>query len=83
MLQASAGAHPILGIIVTALVLINPTMALFRPHPGTAHRPIFNWAHFLVGTVARILGVVTIFFGKFLFANVLSSRSRSSNWSRR
>lgn len=56
-------AHPILGIIVTALCVINPIMALFRPHPNTPRRPIFNWAHWAVGTAAHILGVITIFFG--------------------
>ena len=29
-----AGAHPIIGIIVLALAVIQPIMALFRPHPG-------------------------------------------------
>lgn len=56
-------AHPVLGIIVTALCVLNPIMALFRPHPNTKNRPIFNWAHWAVGTTAHILGVVTIFFG--------------------
>ncbi|XP_025109625.1 putative ferric-chelate reductase 1 homolog [Pomacea canaliculata] len=56
-------AHPVLGIIVTALCIINPIMALFRCHPGTKNRPIFNWAHWAVGFVAYILGVITIFFG--------------------
>lgn len=56
-------AHPILGIIVTALTVINPIMAMFRCHPGTKNRPIFNWAHWGVGTGAYILGIITIFFG--------------------
>ena len=29
-----AGAHPITGIIVLVLAVIQPIMALFRPHPG-------------------------------------------------
>ncbi|GFO11319.1 transposon ty3-g Gag-Pol polyprotein [Plakobranchus ocellatus] len=41
----------------------QPLMALIRPHPGTKYRPIFNYAHWFVGTAAHILGVVTIFFG--------------------
>lgn len=56
-------AHPILGIIVTALTVINPIMAIFRPHPNTPKRPIFNWAHWAVGTGAYVLGIITIFFG--------------------
>ncbi|XP_041371111.1 ferric-chelate reductase 1-like [Gigantopelta aegis] len=56
-------AHPILGIIVTALVIINPIMSIFRPGPLDNKRPIFNWAHWGVGTSAYILGVICIFFG--------------------
>ncbi|XP_076462763.1 putative ferric-chelate reductase 1 isoform X2 [Babylonia areolata] len=56
-------AHPILGIIVTVLTITNPIMALFRPHPGTKNRPIFNWLHWAVGTVGYTLAVVTVFFG--------------------
>ncbi|KAH9515394.1 DOMON domain-containing protein frrs1L [Bulinus truncatus] len=55
--------HPIMGVMVMILTILNPVMALFRPHPGTPKRPIFNWAHFLVGVSAHILGVITIFFG--------------------
>ncbi|XP_067677457.1 putative ferric-chelate reductase 1 isoform X2 [Haliotis asinina] len=61
--EASKKAHPILGVIVTALAVLNPIMALFRPHPNDANRPIFNWAHFGVGTAAHILAVVTVFLG--------------------
>ncbi|XP_059146476.1 putative ferric-chelate reductase 1 [Physella acuta] len=55
--------HPIMGVIVMILTLANPIMALFRPHPGTPKRPIFNWAHLFVGVSAHILAVITIFFG--------------------
>ncbi|XP_041475106.1 putative ferric-chelate reductase 1 isoform X3 [Lytechinus variegatus] len=53
-------SHAILGVIVTALGIANPVMALFRPHPGTPNRPIFNWAHWAVGTSALLLSFVTI-----------------------
>ncbi|XP_038068646.1 putative ferric-chelate reductase 1 isoform X2 [Patiria miniata] len=56
-------AHAICGIIVTCLGIINPIMAIFRPHPGTPNRPIFNWAHWGVGTTAHLLGLVTVFLG--------------------
>ncbi|XP_022097205.1 uncharacterized protein LOC110982823 isoform X1 [Acanthaster planci] len=59
----TAVAHAICGIIVTCLGIINPIMAVFRPHPGTPKRPIFNWAHWAVGTSAHVLAVVTIFLG--------------------
>ncbi|CAG5115923.1 unnamed protein product, partial [Candidula unifasciata] len=58
--------HPIIGIIVMILTVINPVMALFRPHPGTPRRPIFNWGHWFVGTAAHILAVVNVFFGVLL-----------------
>ncbi|XP_056019741.1 ferric-chelate reductase 1-like isoform X2 [Ostrea edulis] len=56
-------AHPYLGVVVTALTIMNPLMALFRPHPEDKNRVIFNWAHWLVGTCARILAVITVFIG--------------------
>jgi len=58
-----AGAHPITGIIVLVLAVIQPIMALFRPHPGEAKRFIFNWAHRGVGMSSLILAVVTVFLG--------------------
>lgn len=56
-------AHPYMGIVVTALALINPIMALFRPGADHKRRYIFNWAHFLVGTSCHVTAVVTIYFG--------------------
>ncbi|XP_022319684.2 ferric-chelate reductase 1-like [Crassostrea virginica] len=56
-------AHPYLGVIVTALTVMNPLMAVFRPHPEDKYRFVFNSAHWLVGTCARILAVITIFIG--------------------
>jgi len=58
-----AGAHPITGIIVLVLAVIQPIMALFRPHPGEANRYIFNWAHRSVGLFSLVLAVVTVFLG--------------------
>lgn len=59
-------AHPVLGILTTVLMWIQPFMAAIRPHPGTPNRPIFNWAHFLVGNFARILAVATMFLAQSL-----------------
>ncbi|KAL8591594.1 hypothetical protein ACOMHN_030480 [Nucella lapillus] len=56
-------AHPILGVIVTVLTVLNPIMAMFRCHPSHEYRPLFNWLHFFVGTSAYILGVVTLGIG--------------------
>lgn len=55
--------HALFGTFVTFLVILNPIMALFRPHPGEPKRPIFNWAHWGVGTLAYNLAMVTICFG--------------------
>jgi len=66
-----AGAHPITGIIVLVLAVIQPIMALFRPHPGEANRFIFNWAHRGVGLSSLILAVVTVFLGIRLPASSL------------
>lgn len=54
--------HAILGCVTTGLAFLQPIGAAFRPHPDSRRRPIFNWLHWLVGNIAHILGIVTIFF---------------------
>lgn len=56
-------AHPYLGVIVTFFVVLNPIMALFRPHPDDKHRYIFSWAHWFVGTLAQILSAMALILG--------------------
>ncbi|XP_060584907.1 putative ferric-chelate reductase 1 [Ruditapes philippinarum] len=56
-------AHPYLGVIVTFCVVLNPIMALFRPHPDAKRRYIFSWAHWFVGTVAQILSGLALILG--------------------
>jgi hypothetical protein len=56
-------AHPIIGLICIIFALANPIGALFRCHPGTPNRWIFNWAHFLGGVTALITGIVAVFLG--------------------
>lgn len=55
--------HPILGIIVAILTLVNPLMSLCRCAPDHDKRPWFNWIHWIVGTVAYILAIVNVFLG--------------------
>lgn len=78
---ALGGAHPVLGLITLLLALTNPIMALFRPHPGTPHRPIFNWAHWAVGNSAHLLAVVTIFLASKVYSHLQSSTSTMTAWS--
>ncbi|CAG5120773.1 unnamed protein product, partial [Candidula unifasciata] len=59
-------AHPVLGIMVTALLFINPFMSLLRCAPDHPQRELFNWAHWCVGTSAHILGGVTIVLGLYM-----------------
>ncbi|XP_074641316.1 uncharacterized protein LOC141899062 [Tubulanus polymorphus] len=56
-------AHPILGITVTGLCLLNPIMAMFRCHPEDKGRPVFNWMHWFVGIAAHSLSMATIMIG--------------------
>ncbi|XP_070562707.1 ferric-chelate reductase 1-like isoform X2 [Ptychodera flava] len=60
--------HALLGILATSFGLANPIMAMFRPHPGTPKRPIFNWAHWAVGTIAHSLAFAAVFLGMDLAA---------------
>ena len=61
-------AHPFLGLIIMCLAVIQPVMAVFRPHPGDKHRPIFNWAHWGVGVILHLLAVLNIVIGVLLDA---------------
>jgi len=63
-------AHPPLGICVTILVILNPILSIFRCGPDTTppqkpskYRPIYNWFHWLFGTVAYVLQMPAIFIG--------------------
>lgn len=56
-------AHPYLGVIVTFCVVLNPIMALFRPHPDHPRRYIFSWAHWGVGTLAQVLSGLALILG--------------------
>lgn len=58
--------HPVLGIIVTILVIANPVMAMFRCSPDHEKRPIFNFAHRLCGISAHVLAAFAIIFGTYL-----------------
>ncbi|UJR12011.1 hypothetical protein I4U23_016189 [Adineta vaga] len=54
-------AHSILGIIIVGFALIQIWMALFRCHPTSHFRFIFNWIHRTVGLLAFVLSIPTIF----------------------
>lgn len=54
--SAANNPHAILGTVTTILCFIQPIGAIFRPHPGTKNRPLFNWLHWLVGNAAHIVG---------------------------
>ncbi|KAK2843992.1 hypothetical protein Q5P01_010651 [Channa striata] len=58
-----AGVHPYLGCCVLALSLIQPIMAAFRASPDSHRRPVFNWAHWAVGSVTEVLAVAAMFLG--------------------
>lgn len=59
----SAGDHAVFGIIVLVLAVIQPTIAFFRPHPGSHKRPIFDWLHRTIALIVVLMAVVTVFKG--------------------
>ncbi|KAK2572857.1 Ferric-chelate reductase 1 [Acropora cervicornis] len=61
--SSGAGAHPICGMIAIVLAVIQPIMAALRPSPNAPKRGIFNWSHRIVGTVALVMAVVSIYLG--------------------
>lgn len=61
--SSNAGPHPYLGIVAIAFAIVQPIMAAFRPHPGAPRRDIFNWSHRIVGFIALVMAVVSIYYG--------------------
>ena len=47
--------HPILGIVVMSLMVLQIVFAFFRPDPAAKRRPIFNWIHWTMGNGAHII----------------------------
>jgi len=58
-----AKAHPPLGIAVLVLTILNPLVAACRPSTKKSTRPVFNWFHWLFGSVAYALAAPTLFIG--------------------
>ncbi|XP_029650676.1 putative ferric-chelate reductase 1 isoform X2 [Octopus sinensis] len=67
---SSAKAHPIIGIIVTIFVIINPILGYFRPGKDHPKRIYFNWVHSMIGTILMILADVTIFIGVLMHSKM-------------
>nr|XP_058952023.1 putative ferric-chelate reductase 1 isoform X3 [Pocillopora verrucosa] len=68
-----AGAHPVIGIIVLSITIIQPIAATLRPPPYGERRWMFNWAHRSFGLIALALSVINIFLGSVLPAFHLES----------
>ena len=53
--QSAEKYHPILGIIVMSLMVLQIVLGMFRPEPSAKRRPIFNWIHWTMGNGAHII----------------------------
>jgi hypothetical protein len=62
-LNATDSTHRELGIATIVMGLSQPVIALFRPHPGTPKRFIFNYIHWSIGYCAVACGIATCFLG--------------------
>ncbi|XP_032675276.1 putative ferric-chelate reductase 1 homolog isoform X2 [Odontomachus brunneus] len=71
---SSATIHASVGLATTILCFIQPFMAAMRPHPGAPRRALFNWVHWFVGNVAKICGLIAIFFA------VRLNKARLPDW---
>jgi hypothetical protein len=77
-------AHSILGIIIVCCAQIQVWMAVFRCHPNSRFRFIFNWMHRLTGLLAFILSIPTIFLITFILpkynSGLITILSLWSSW---
>ena len=65
-----AGAHPITGIFVLVLAVIQPIMAVFRPHPGEEKyvwRVFFSFFSLMYPQCSCSLLLVLLFFRRYIF----------------
>ncbi|CAF3433547.1 unnamed protein product [Rotaria socialis] len=53
--------HSVLGGIIVCCALLQVSMALFRCHPDSPFRFVYNWCHRATGFLAFLLSVPTIF----------------------
>ncbi|XP_054882703.1 putative ferric-chelate reductase 1 [Poeciliopsis prolifica] len=60
------GVHSVLGCLVLTLVLIQPILALTRCAPQHPRRFLFNWAHFVIAVLLKVLAVAAIFTGMMM-----------------
>ena len=65
-------AHSILGGMIVCCAQIQVWMALFRCHPESRFRFIFNWMHRITGLFAFTLSIPTIFLICFVLPNYQS-----------
>uniref|UniRef100_A0A1I8JIZ9 ascorbate ferrireductase (transmembrane) n=1 Tax=Macrostomum lignano TaxID=282301 RepID=A0A1I8JIZ9_9PLAT len=61
--ETDSQVHGIFGVIGMSLGLINIIAGIFRPHPGTKHRSIFNRLHRWNGLLAMAFATVAIWLG--------------------
>jgi hypothetical protein len=54
-------AHSIMGVLIVCFAMTQVWMALFRCHPDSKFRFIYNWAHRTTGLLAFALSVPNIF----------------------
>jgi len=77
-------AHSILGIIIVCCAQIQVWMAVFRCHPDSRFRFIFNRMHRLTGLLAFILSIPTIFLITFILpkyhSGLITILSLWSSW---
>ena len=78
--QQEAGAHPITGIIVLVLAVIQPIMALFRPHPGEAK--YVDWLTSVTVNFLSLINTSTVIrWGKWLPSEITFSEM-TTFWSK-
>ncbi|CAK6439144.1 unnamed protein product [Pipistrellus nathusii] len=69
--SSHAGYHPYLGCVVLVLAVLQLLLAVLRPALNDPRRQLFNWTHWGLGTVARIVAVAAMFLGTDLPALAL------------
>jgi hypothetical protein len=62
-------AHTVLGSIVVCCVIVQIWLALYRCHPNSRFRFIFNWSHRIIGSLTSSLSFINLFLMVFMLTN--------------
>ena len=64
---------------VLFICILQPILAAVRPHPDAKYRPVFNWTHWVFGTLGHVLSSKSLFHYYFPIFGQLTKTDTCAN----